>query len=258
MRAITRPQSLRRIPVLFLGFQCLGLAAGVGQTGTVKLAWDLGPEADLAGYRVHYGAESRSYTTTIDVGYTTTTELTGLTAGEIYYCAVTAYNTSDLESDYSNEISFGVAAPAAGIDSDGDGLSDLFEATYGNGADLEPDSDLDGDGLSALAEFYHGLDPTMPLIGPFPNTHPVQVGEERYLCVRYTVNPDAQQFVAMTIERATGLIDPIDWRTGETIVISSQPDPDNPDLIEIVARSVEPIADRRMEFMRFRHEPISP
>jgi hypothetical protein len=74
----------------------------------VTLAWDPNSEADLSGYRIHYGTSSGSYTSVRDVGNELTCTVTGLTAGETYYFAATAYNTSGLESDYSNEVVYTV------------------------------------------------------------------------------------------------------------------------------------------------------
>ena len=69
----------------------------------VVLQWDANSETDLAGYRVYYGTSSRSYGSPIDVGNTTTYTVSNLAAGT-YYFAVTAYNTSNAESGYSNEV----------------------------------------------------------------------------------------------------------------------------------------------------------
>jgi len=72
--------------------------------GQVTLMWDPNSESDLVGYRIYYGIASRSYDNVIDVGNTETCTVTGLIHGATYYFAATAYNTSELESDYSNEI----------------------------------------------------------------------------------------------------------------------------------------------------------
>lgn len=81
--------------------------------GDVTLAWDPNTEADLAGYKLHYGNASRNYSTTLNVGNVTTYSLTSLPPGT-YYFAVTAYNTAQLESAYSNEVSqhFGLSTLA--------------------------------------------------------------------------------------------------------------------------------------------------
>ena len=75
----------------------------------VTLAWDANTESDLAGYRVHYGTASGSYTTSVDVHKVTTSSIGTLTAGQTYYFAVTAYDASGNESGYSNQVSYSVA-----------------------------------------------------------------------------------------------------------------------------------------------------
>ncbi|MCL5096602.1 MAG: fibronectin type III domain-containing protein [Candidatus Omnitrophica bacterium] len=81
-------------------------------TQKVSLAWDANDEADIAGYMVHYGAQSRQYTQTVDVGNITSATISNLVERATYYFAVTAYNSSGLESDFSNEVSYDVPAPA--------------------------------------------------------------------------------------------------------------------------------------------------
>ena len=70
----------------------------------IRLAWDPNTDADLAGYMVYYGTASGTYDPPIDVGNATTYTVPGLTQGVTYYFAVTAYNSSDHESDYSSEV----------------------------------------------------------------------------------------------------------------------------------------------------------
>ncbi|MBW2339730.1 MAG: fibronectin type III domain-containing protein [Deltaproteobacteria bacterium] len=81
----------------------------------VTLEWDANTEPDLAGYNVYYktGSSGPPYNGTgategnspIDVGNVTQFTLTGLPDGVTHYFVVTAYNTGDVESDYSNEVS---------------------------------------------------------------------------------------------------------------------------------------------------------
>lgn len=78
----------------------------LAQRHGVDVAWDPNSESDLAGYRTHIGTESGSYNHTVNVGNATEYFIFGLKAGVRYFAAVTAYNQSGSESDYSNEISF--------------------------------------------------------------------------------------------------------------------------------------------------------
>ncbi len=88
----------------------------------VSLSWDAPttnedgtPLTDLAGYTVYYGIESANYTENIDVGNVLTYTVTNLSDGT-YYFAVTAYDTSGNESDYSNEVNESIViAPAAPV-----------------------------------------------------------------------------------------------------------------------------------------------
>lgn len=77
-------------------FICLPL-----QAATVTLSWDANTEPDIAGYRLYCGLSSRSYTQCIET--TNTTGVVSNVTGQTYF-AVTAYNASGLESDFSNEV----------------------------------------------------------------------------------------------------------------------------------------------------------
>jgi hypothetical protein len=88
------------------------LCATVGaQLRSVSLAWDPNSEPDLAGYKLYYGTASGVYTHTNVLGLVTNTAVSGLSEGVTYYFAVTAFNTSGLESDFSNEVSYQVPFP---------------------------------------------------------------------------------------------------------------------------------------------------
>lgn len=94
------------ILVPFLG----GCGGGTNSTndtsaGTIKLAWDApttnedgSPLTDLAGYKIYYGIASPDEHS-IDVGNVTTYTLTGLTPGQTYIIAATAYDASGNESE---------------------------------------------------------------------------------------------------------------------------------------------------------------
>jgi hypothetical protein len=58
---------------------------------------------DLGGYKIYYGTASGVYGNPADAGNVPTYTLTGLTKGQTYYVAVTAYDTSNNESVKSTE-----------------------------------------------------------------------------------------------------------------------------------------------------------
>lgn len=68
----------------------------------VFLEWNPNSEADLAGYKVKYGSVSGTYTTTVDVGNVTWTNLVGVPTNANFF-VVSAYNTALQESPNSNE-----------------------------------------------------------------------------------------------------------------------------------------------------------
>jgi len=70
----------------------------------VTLEWDPNLEPDIEGYKVYWGTGSGVYPFSKDVGNQTSYTITGLIVGKIYYIAVTAFNTSKIESGYSNEV----------------------------------------------------------------------------------------------------------------------------------------------------------
>jgi hypothetical protein len=83
-------------------------AAANALAANVTLAWDPNTESDLGGYKIHYGTTSGNYSVHIDVHNVTTYTVTGLTDGQTYYLAATAYDTSGNESGYSNSVSYAV------------------------------------------------------------------------------------------------------------------------------------------------------
>jgi hypothetical protein len=78
----------------------------VKEPAQVTLLWDPNTEQDLAGYKLFYGPSSKGYVSSVDVGNQTNYTLTGLARTTTYYIAAKAYNTTGVESDYSNEVVF--------------------------------------------------------------------------------------------------------------------------------------------------------
>lgn len=102
--------------------------AGSALAADVTLAWDANTESDLAGYKVYYGTASGVYGTPITIGTQTTYTVTGLPPGT-YYFAVTAYNTSGLESGYSNEVSQTIngTPTTTKCDANSDGVTNVLD-----------------------------------------------------------------------------------------------------------------------------------
>jgi hypothetical protein len=111
---------VNRFPVLLLlAFLCAPAHAQqpappgqvvVNQVNLV-LAWDQNTDTDLAGYKVYSGQASGKYGQPTTIGTTNTLTLYGFATGQ-YFFAVTAFNTSGLESGYSNEVSATIVSPA--------------------------------------------------------------------------------------------------------------------------------------------------
>jgi hypothetical protein len=82
---------------------CLNNAQGAQD---VRLAWNPSKSLVAAGYFLYYGTEKGGYTNKIDIGSSTTASVSGLQEGQTYYFAVTAYNSSGVESIPSSDISY--------------------------------------------------------------------------------------------------------------------------------------------------------
>ena len=87
------------------------LMATTAFAGTATLNWDIPTTntdgtalTDLAGFKVYYGATTNIYTSVVTVPSPTTNHYIMTLSTGTYYFAVTAYNTSGSESDFSNEI----------------------------------------------------------------------------------------------------------------------------------------------------------
>lgn len=85
-------------------------SAGFAQA-IINLSWQANSEIDLAGYKVYYGEQHAEdfevfdgYTHVIDVRNNLIAHIPGLIEKQYYRFAVTAYDTANNESDYSNYI----------------------------------------------------------------------------------------------------------------------------------------------------------
>ena len=87
----------------------LEMASGAGEVASgasVTLAWNVDTSPGVSGYRLYEGATTGDYTNSIDVGNSTNATVDNLISGATYYFAVTAYDTNNLESDYSAEVTY--------------------------------------------------------------------------------------------------------------------------------------------------------
>lgn len=93
----------------FLLFTLSFLLIIPAHSAQVTLQWDSNTEPDLAGYKIYYGNASKSYQLGVDVGNRTTSTISNLEEGKIYYFAATAYDTLNNESEFSNELVYNVS-----------------------------------------------------------------------------------------------------------------------------------------------------
>ncbi len=96
------------------------------------LAWDppVSPDGTpftgVAGYHLHFGTASGTYTQSINAGNVTSYTIGNLAEGTTYYFAVTDYDTAGNESGYSNEVSKTLASTYS------------LTATAGTGGTISP------------------------------------------------------------------------------------------------------------------------
>src|SRR5512133_750321 len=109
-----------------LVFMVLLVCFLAGQTDsfaeTVALSWNANTESTLAGYKVYYadspalpfnGTGAVEGASPINVQNLTTATLTGLDPSREHYFAVTAYDTTGVESSYSTIVTIPEAIPPA-------------------------------------------------------------------------------------------------------------------------------------------------
>jgi hypothetical protein len=82
--------------------------------GQINLSWNRNGESDLAGYRIYYNSNPTSLNHSVDVGLTATptSPSVTLTTFQVYgtlHFAITAYDNSNNESEFSTTVSMAVA-----------------------------------------------------------------------------------------------------------------------------------------------------
>jgi hypothetical protein len=81
------------------------LTAVPAAAGTLTLAWDPSSGASVIGYRLSYGTQPGTYTTTVDVGNRTIWQVRSLAGGQRFYFVVRAYDSWGQMSGPSAEVS---------------------------------------------------------------------------------------------------------------------------------------------------------
>jgi len=98
----------RICPTLILVFLLLfsiGAFTHLALAGSLLISWDPVGDSRVAGYKVKYGTTSKSYTSSVDAGLSTSQILPNLAEGTRYYFAVVAYDAARVEGAPSPEAS---------------------------------------------------------------------------------------------------------------------------------------------------------
>lgn len=86
--------------------------AAIVPAPAVSLTWNPNPEANLAGYKLHFGSSSGNYTTVLDVGPVPSAPLPPMILGQTYYVALSAYDTDGRDGPLSAELVVTASSPA--------------------------------------------------------------------------------------------------------------------------------------------------
>ena len=112
-----RPSKIVFVAAFLVSFVCSVRAVYSAQ---VTLEWQAS-SGDVAGYNVYQGTSSRDYDVALDIGNWTSVTIADLAEDEVYYFAVTAYDSEDNESGYSNEVCINCDSQDATYSSGGGG-----------------------------------------------------------------------------------------------------------------------------------------
>ena len=104
---------LNNMILLLFFFTLCTIPLSPALAATVNLAWNASTGSNIAGYKLYYGTSSGNYSYDVNAGQQTSCSVSGLQEGRRYYFAATAYNTSDVESDYSRELSYTIPTSSA-------------------------------------------------------------------------------------------------------------------------------------------------
>jgi hypothetical protein len=88
----------------------MNLKANTGP-GSIDLKWDMPNDPARIGFNIYYGKTSGQYARRRTIGNVNAFRLDGVANNEAYYLSVTAYDSLNRESDYSNEVGIIVNQP---------------------------------------------------------------------------------------------------------------------------------------------------
>jgi hypothetical protein len=134
------------LPYYLLPLMLIFSMTGLANARDVEISWNPSSESNLAGYKVYYKESGQnSYTAVgayegaspVDVGNAVNKFLTGILDTKTYCFAVTAYDGSGKESEYSNEVcssATAAKAPQGAIEAELCFLSSPMEIVSDTGA----------------------------------------------------------------------------------------------------------------------------
>ena len=137
--------AIRRIAGILMALLLASEVRAQASQGTysVKLEWSASTSTDVTGYRIHYGTSSGSRTASVVVGNVASGTVSGLVDGVTYYFVVSALNAGDLESGFSNEVSFKPGLHTSRIQTSASGETVVIvQGLIGSQYDIEASEDL--------------------------------------------------------------------------------------------------------------------
>ncbi len=145
--------------ISFLVIFVFAISANIVFAGSAILSWNANAESDLAGYKIYYGTAARTgtdpkscglcgYSTSVNVGNVRTYIISSLTNNTTYYFSVSAYDTSNYESSFSNKVSKFIST-SADLNSNGRINAQDFSILMSNwGSTAKPAADVNQDGYT--------------------------------------------------------------------------------------------------------------
>ena len=111
--AVRWPFKITGLTKFLGGLLILAALSTTVQAGqSVTLAWNRSTDPIVAGYNIHYGGTSGTYTNMVNAGSATNATISGLIPGTTYYFAAQTYSSLGVESLFSSEVSYTVPIPA--------------------------------------------------------------------------------------------------------------------------------------------------